>query len=197
MRRCVWLVAVALFVVIGAGVRRAGATMVVPASLDELAAGAVAIFHGRVADVQPRWEPGRRRIESFVAIEVVDYLKGNLGPLVVIRVPGGELGPYRSIVVGAPTLTPGDEVILFVGANGPSYPYVLGLDQGVFRVVRTNARQPSMVLPPPVASRTNAPGRVVRGDPQRRPPTLEAFVSQVRALVEQVAGGARAVGASR
>lgn len=182
---------VALVMVMTTGARPAHATVVVPASLDELAAGASAIFHGRVTEVQPRWEPGRRRIESFVAIDVADYLKGDLGSLVIIKVPGGEIGPYRSIVVGAPTFTAGDEVILFVGASGPSYPFVLGLDQGVFRVVRTHALQPSMVVPPPLVGMPNAPQRLVRGDPQRRPMALERFISQVRALVEQGRRGVR------
>lgn len=182
---------ITLVLVMTTGARPAHATVVVPASLDELAAGASAIFHGRVTDVQPRWEPGRRRIESFVAIDVADYLKGDLGSLVIIRVPGGELGPFRSIVVGAPTFAAGDEVILFVGASGPFYPYVLGLDQGVFRVVRTHALQPSMVVPPPLVGMPNAPRRLVRGDPLRRPMALDQFITQVRALVEQGRPGMR------
>jgi hypothetical protein len=181
---------ITLVMVMTTGARPAQATVVVPASLNELAAGASAIFHGRVTDVQPRWEPGRRRIESFVAIDVADYLKGDLGSLVIIRVPGGEIGPFRSIVVGAPTFAAGDEVILFVGASGPSYPYVLGLDQGVFRVVRTHALQPSIVVPPLVGM-PNAPRRLVRGDPQRRPMALDQFITQVRALVEQGRPGMR------
>lgn len=183
------VIGLTLAVVVSVDARPAGATVVMPATLDELAAGAVAIVHGRVADVQARWEPGRRRIESFVAIEVTDYLKGNLGSIVIIRVPGGELGPFRSVIVGAPTFASGDEVILFVGASGPSYPYILGLNQGVFRVVTTTARRVSMVVPPPLVSLFTAPARLVRGDPRRRPIALEQFVSQVRALVEQAPRG--------
>jgi len=194
MRCRVWLASVALFVVIGAGLRPLQATVVLPATLDELATAAVAIFHGRVVDVQARWEPGRRQIESFVSIEAADYLKGDLGPTVIVRVSGGEIGSYRTIVVGAPTFAPGDEVILFVGATGPSYPYVLGLNQGVFRVVRARARLPVVV--PPLVGMSDTP-TIVRGDPRRRPIMLEQFVSAVRTLVAQAPQGATTLGAGR
>ena len=64
------------------------------------------------------------------------YLKGALGPTLRFRVPGGELGRFRSIVVGAPEFAVDERVVVFLGARGPSVPYVLGLSQGVFRVVR-------------------------------------------------------------
>ena len=48
--------------------------------------------------------------------------------------PGGRLGRYRSLVVGAPTFEAGQRVVVFLGATPPSLPYVLGMSQGVFRV---------------------------------------------------------------
>jgi len=47
------------------------------------------------------WADGRRRIDSLVTIEAEQYLKGDFGERVTFRVPGGRIGRYRSVMVGA------------------------------------------------------------------------------------------------
>ena len=64
-----------------------------------------------------------------------EYLKGNLGEHVTVRVPGGQIGRYRTVFVGAPEFREGDEVVLFLKQAGRSDPYIIGLSQGAFRVV--------------------------------------------------------------
>lgn len=170
-----------LAALVAAGTARA--TVLVPANLTNLTRAAHVIVHGRVVSVQPQWADGRRGVETIVRLQASDYLKGDFGNEILIRVPGGELGRYRSVLPGAPTFREGDEVVLFLGASPPSLPYVLGLSQGVFRLVQDPATGMTVVTPPPlVASRTRAL-RVQRGDPQRRPPTLEQFARQVRLIV--------------
>jgi hypothetical protein len=158
------------------------ATVLIPAGLDELAAEATAIVHGRVVDVRAEWTDGRRTIESFVTVGVATYLKGSLGPSVTFRTPGGEVGLYRSVMVGAPVFTPGDEIVLFLGSRGPSVPFVLGLNQGVYRVV-TNARGERIVIKPALIATGETAVPVVRGDAARPAPTLERFAADVRALL--------------
>src|SRR5215813_7038506 len=80
------------------------ATTIVAADLGELSHDALAIARGRVADVQSQWTADRGTVETIVTLEVESYLKGSLGATVRFRVPGGELGRFRSIVVGAPEL---------------------------------------------------------------------------------------------
>ncbi len=165
----------------------ARATVVLPAELGDLAREAQAIVHGRVVDTRAVWEDGRRRVDTLVTIEVEDYLKGHFGDTVTVRVPGGQIGRYRSLMIGAPVFDPGDEVVLFLNASGPSLPYVLGLSQGVFRVIDDPTTGGRLVIPPPVmAGVTVAPVR--RGDASRRPMPLAAFSAEVRRLA---AGGAR------
>jgi hypothetical protein len=173
---------VALVGALTAGLR---ATVVVPADLGELSRDARAIARGRVAAVEGRWTDDRRTIETIVTLEVESYLKGALGSTLQFRVPGGDLGRYRRIVVGAPEFAVDQRVIVFLGASGPMIPYVLGLNQGVYRIVRADDRSAWLVTPP--ALLPSAAGRVVRGDPSRRPLELADFEQQVRAL----AGGAR------
>lgn len=159
----------------------AGATVVIPADLGELSHDARTIVRGRVASIESRWTEDRRTIESIVTLEVDAYLKGALGQTVQFRVPGGELGRFRTIMVGAPQFSVNERVIVFLGAIGPGIPYVLGFNQGVFRIIR--ADQDWMVTPPPMLPSAAATVRVARGDLSRRPLPLPAFEQRVRALV--------------
>src|SRR6185295_16679047 len=111
------------------------ATTLIPADLGELSRDARAIVRGRVAALDPQWTEDRGTIETIVTLEVERYIKGALAPTLRFRVPGGDLGRFRSIVVGAPEFAVDERVVVFLGARGPSVPFVLGLNQGVFRVV--------------------------------------------------------------
>lgn len=162
------------------------ATVIVPADLGELARDARAIVRGRVASVEARWTDDHRAIESIVTLEVESTLKGSFGPDVQFRVPGGQLGRFRSLVVGAPEFTVGQRVVVFLGAQGPSVPYVLGMSQGVFRVVAADGGG-WLVTPPALWPSMAGTVPIVRGDPNRRPLPLGDFEQRVRAL----AGGAR------
>jgi lipid-A-disaccharide synthase len=178
------LIAVCLCLLASAAAARA--TVLVPADLAELSRDARAIARGRVVAIEPRWTDDHRTIETIVSLEVDTYLKGSLGSIVRFRVPGGELGRYRSILVGAPEFVRDERVVVFLGAVGPSVPHVLGLSQGVFRVVPT-ARSRGWIVAPPLMMPVVAPTRVVRGAPSRRSVPLAEFERRVRAL----AGGAK------
>jgi hypothetical protein len=165
----------------------ARATVIVPADLNELTAAASAVVYARVTDVRGVMIDDRKRVESVVVAEAMGYLKGDLGRTIVFRVPGGQVGAYRTVMVGAPSFRRGEEVVLFFGRRGPAaLPYLIGFSQGVFRVradERTGAR---LVLPPPAVN-TGEAMTIRRGT--RQPMTLEAFASHVRALAAK--GGAR------
>ncbi|MQA28261.1 MAG: hypothetical protein GEU82_00270 [Luteitalea sp.] len=159
------------------------ATVLIPADVGELARDARAIARGVVVSVDGRWTDDRRTIETIVTLETEAYLKGGFGETLQFRIPGGSLGRYRNIVVGAPQFTPGQRVIVFLGARGPGIPFVLGLGQGVFRVTM-DASRTWTVSPPPMLPSS---GPVVRGSATRRAAPLADFEREVRAL----AAGAR------
>ena len=165
----------------------AHATVVVGADLGELARDARAIARGRVVAVDAQWTADRRGIETLVTLEVESYLKGALGGTVQFLVPGGSLGRFRSIVVGAPEFAVDERVVVFLGARGPSIPYVVGFNQGVYRVVRSADGSALIVTPPAMLPSVGGTTLIVRGDPNRRPLPLPDFEQRVRAL----AGGAR------
>ena len=165
----------------------ARATVLIPADLGELAHDALAIARGRVAAVDAQWTEDRGTIETIVTLEVEGYLKGALGSTVRFRTPGGELGRFSSIVVGAPEFAVGQRIIVFLGARGPSVPHVLGLSQGVFRIARAADNSGWVVMPPTLWPATAGDVRVVRGETSRRPVRLDDFEQRIRVL----AGGAK------
>jgi hypothetical protein len=180
MRIHVGALLVALVVVAAPTAR---ATTFAPADFSELVLAARAIAHGRVIAVRPQLSDGRRRVETLVTLQVATYLKGSLGSTVVFRVPGGQLGRYRTIILDAPNFVPGDEVVLLLASQGPSVPYVLGLSQGVFRVTGDPISGERRVMPTPVRGEGNEWTRVVRGDSSRRPILLTDFASSVQAIL--------------
>ena len=160
------------------------ATVLLPADFATSVTEAGVIVHGRVVEVRSVLTGPRRLIESFVTLAVLDSLKGGAGSSVTFRVPNGQVGRYRRIVVGAPEFSEGDEVVVFLHGRAPAMPTLFGLSQGVYRV-RRDAAARAVVLPPPVAARGVGAERVVRGDPVRRPMPIDTFAREVRAILER------------
>jgi len=163
-------------------VARLGATVLLPADLGDLSRDARAVALGRVVAVDARWADDRRSIDTLVTLDVDAYLKGSLGSPLQFRVPGGHLGRYRSILVGAPEFAINQRIVVFLGARGPSVPFVLGLSQGVFRLVAAIDGSGWLVTPPPVLPAVAGPALVVRGDAARRSMPLADFERKVRTL---------------
>jgi hypothetical protein len=178
------VVAVACAIVaIGSG---ASATVLLPGDLAELSKSAGAIVRGRVVSTRAEWTDGRRRIETIVTLAVDETYKGDLSGIVSIAVPGGVLGRYRSVTIGAPRFSSGDEVVLFLGVRPPSMPYVLGLGQGVFRVQRDARTGGTTVTPPALLADSTESVAVTRGDPSRKSSSLADFSVTLRAAVAGV-----------
>lgn len=163
-----------------------GATVLIPIEFRELVGVASTIVHGRVIDVRAEWIDGRRAIETFVTIDAKEYYKGAAGATITVRVPGGQMGRYRTVFVGAPEFKEGDEVVLFLRTYG-GRTAIVGLSQGAFRVAADRSGRP-IVTSPVLMGRPGADVEpVVRGDIARRPLALQAFGELVKRVV---AGGA-------
>jgi hypothetical protein len=160
------------------------ATVLLPAEFRDVVNGSQIIVYGRITSVRPQWIDGRRRIESLVTLEAADFYRGTPSRTVTFRVPGGQVGRFKSITVGAPEFRSGDEVVLFLRAQGPAVPQVFGLNQGVFRV-RTDGRTGRRLVTLPIlTARGASPEIVVRGDPARRPLPLTQFAQQVKTVLQ-------------
>jgi hypothetical protein len=172
-------------VAIGGSAHRASATVLVPVDLTELVAGARAVVHGHVVSTTAQWREGRRGIETLVTLATEDALKGGASETVTFRVPGGQMGPYRSFMPGAPVFSEGDDVIVFLGGDGPEVPHLVGFSQGVYRVLAGTGLR---MVRPGVPSAAGGEVRLARGAPGRSSVPLESFEAQVKALVTSGSG---------
>jgi len=171
-------IAIALFGVLLMAPARA--TVIVPATLAELSQEARVIVRGRVIDTAPRSTGDWRSIETLVTLGIEDTLKGSAGPTVSFRVPGGQIGRYKRVVIGAPEFRVEERVVVFLNDRGSDVPYLLGLSQGVFRLVEQNG---GWIVTPTAAIATGVlPQPLARGDLARRPLSLVEFERNVRAL---------------
>ena len=153
------------------------ATTVIPLTFEQLVNESTSVVYGRVSDVRSQWTDDRRFIESVVSVEILKGMKGGAQDTVSFTVPGGQVGRYRNVIPGAPVFSPGDLAVVFLTAHGPRLPVTTGLAQGVYRVQRDNRSGEMLVIPPVVD-----PGRIVRGDPNRKPVSLAVFEDGVRAI---------------
>ena len=162
------------------------ATVLLPADFTTVVAESDTIVHGRVVDVSAGLTGPRRTIESLVTVQVIESLKGasTTDATVTFRVPNGQVGRYRRVLIGAPEFARGDEIVVFLHGQAPAIPTLFGLSQGVYRVVR-EARAAPVVIPAPVSARGIGVERVVRGDPVRRPMPVDEFVRRVHTIVER------------
>jgi hypothetical protein len=159
----------------------ASATVILPADFATVVTESGVIVHGRVLGVESRLVGPERVIESVVTLAVLQSLKGDAAGRVSFRVPNGQVGRYRRVLVGAPEFVEGDEVVVFLEGRPPLLPSVFGLSQGVYRVTRDAAARVT-VMPPRMAA---SDGRVVRGDPARVPLSMNAFAREVSAALER------------
>lgn len=176
------VLAVALATAAGPSLR---ATTWIPADLRALVSAASAVAYGRVVAVDVQLAETSRAVERRVVVRVSDYYKGQLGGEVLLRVPGGTLGGYRTVVVGAPEFREGEEVVLFLRGEPAEPASLVGLAQGVVRVRVDPQSGLRRVWPPASAAMADTQGRVLRGQGPRRVMPLEAFAAEVRQIVER------------
>jgi hypothetical protein len=181
MRR---LIAIALLLAVPAAVR---ATVLIPIEFRELVTVASTIVRGRVVDARAQWVDGRRAIDTVLTVEADEYFKGGPAATIFVRVPGGEMGRYRTIFVGAPEFRRGDEVVLFLRGDLARGAVIVGLSQGAFRIAPDRAGRRVVTTPVLMGKPIDQREAVVRGDVARKALPVEAFGDMVRRVV---AGGA-------
>jgi hypothetical protein len=164
------------------------ATVLLPAEFREIVSGSEVIVYGRVLEARAEWADNRHRIDTVVTVQAGTYLKGGPGDTVTFRVPGGQIGVYRNVMVGAPELRTGDEAVFFLVARGPEVPHIFGLSQGLFRVRVEGRGERRIVVPPALMAKGDSPEVVTRGAADRQSRPLEVFAAQVRAVIAAKGG---------
>ncbi|MBX3728603.1 MAG: hypothetical protein KF858_05410 [Candidatus Sumerlaeia bacterium] len=180
----------------------AAASVVVPLSVEQLAAVAEDVVHAKVDKSESGIYKGK--IFTRHQLRVEDSLKGATksgGKLEVVTM-GGSFGRLSSIAPGMPTLAEGEEVVLFLSNPAKSYaakasgvlpaldtespfiqsPQIVGGFQGKFEVKRREVSdaEGNKSLAPPIVFRAT-PGRVHQPD---QLPDLETFKAQLRSVTK-------------
>lgn len=156
------------------------ASVVIPATLDELASEAAFIVHARVARVDARQAPGTLRVERVVTLAVVRALKGSPGETLALVLPGGTYGRYRTVVPGVPEVAEGEEAVVFLRPAPGGATHLVGFSQGVLRV-RIDPSTGQRMVAASVLSEVAGP--VVRGATDRGPQPLATFEARIARLV--------------
>ena len=102
-------------------------------------------------------------------LTVLESWKGATGTSIEVVVPGGQVGRLQQSVAGAPVLTAGSELVLFLWTARSGLTHVIGLSQGVFQLER-NATGTLTLNRAPVTATLVAPnGRLVHDDGMAMP----------------------------
>lgn len=112
----------------------ATATTLAPLKLEEMAQKATVVVRARCFRVSTERTGGE--LWTVSEFEVVKALKGQVGGIVSVRMPGGRGDGIVSHVDAVPAFSPGEEAYLFLWNREGEPHRVLGWTQGTFRVTR-------------------------------------------------------------
>jgi hypothetical protein len=163
----------------------AGATLAahisVPAAFREVVDDSGLIARGVVTDVRAVPVPDGG-IDSIATVAIESVIKGESTAFVSVRLPGGEIGATRFVMVGAPTLRRGDRAVFLLKRGADNFWRPVGLSMGLYRVKPDATTGRPVVNPPVVAGRTASTGAVARGDTRRKAMPVAEFEALIRTL---------------
>jgi len=158
------------------------ATIVIPAEFKEIITDATLIVRGHVTDTRPV-RAGGSAIDTIATVAIDSLIKGQADGFVSVRLPGGEMGAYRSMTIGAPHLAVGDQAVLLLRRFSDGFWRPVGLSMGVYRVQAEPLTGRAVVPPPVMLNRTASRGAVLRGDARRTLLPVQEFESMIRLVV--------------
>ena len=147
------------------------ATTVIQKSFAEVVQAAEVIAVGTVTTIATEWDAAHNRPFTLVTFSTLDVLKGaHTEPELTLRVLGGP-HPDGSLlqIVGVPEFSLGDRLVVFVTGNDHYAVPLVGLWQGVYRVVFDAARGVETIYNharQPVTSLPTATGGLLHEDDQ-------------------------------
>lgn len=115
----------------------AWATTVLHKDFSDLVHEAEVITVGTVVDIREQWDAEKNAPFTLVTFNNLDVLKGELGDSeLTLHFLGGSTPHGKTMWIdGVPRFTPGERTVLFCSGNQHDFCPLVGIWQGVFRVV--------------------------------------------------------------
>jgi hypothetical protein len=138
-------------------------------SAEDLTKKSTAILYGQCSRVESEWNQERDLIFTTVTVIPEEYIKGNLGSLVLITVPGGQVDDIIYEVSEMPVFMEGEEVFAFIWEHPSGKNLVTGGKQGKMKIEKDK----------------NTGKRKLKGDPHKpEKELLEDFTAKVRGYLK-------------
>jgi Putative Ig domain/Matrixin/Fibronectin type III domain len=118
------------------------ATTAVLLTDDDLIASSRVILIGDVQAVSAQWDADHQTISTYVKVNVVRLLKGQLqNQTIVFKQLGGHIGDEATVIFGAPEYKAGQQALLFLDTRQDGTLRVAHLFQGNYVIVEQAGRQ--------------------------------------------------------
>ncbi len=119
---------------------------------------------------------------TFYQLQIVETLKAGRIAIKEVAVPGGVVKGVRQLAPGAPTLEAGQQYVIFLWTGRSGMTQVIGLSQGLFRVMQNDLNETVLVRGPADALMLDAQGRVVSDK------GVTMKLSDLKAQIQKAAG---------
>ncbi len=156
---------------------------VVPRSFDELVQRADTVMVGTVQDVHSEFADNGldQNILSFVSFIELQIIKGQIPTQkYTLQVPGGVVGRFAQNYPGIPQFQAGQRYVVFIRGNHRDFFPVVGINQGVFRVL-TDAQGRQVVVRDDIALKAELSRSL--SSITRTAPSLDSFLQRIKALL--------------
>jgi Na+/H+-translocating membrane pyrophosphatase len=156
------------------------ATTLEKLSVEQMAQKATAVVRGRVEGCSAAFRG--RSIYTNCTVRISERWKGETGATASVSIPGGSVQGLTQSVSGAPSLTQGQEYVLFLWTGQKGVTHLIGLSQGAFELA--GAKTDGVAQRAATgASLLDSSGREVADDP------VEMRVSELRNRVRKALAG--------
>ena len=135
------------------------ATTLEKLTVDDMILKSTSIVRGKVVSISS-FQRGALLYTSY-QLKVAERIKGQAPDLFEVSVPGGTYGRFRQAIPGAPTLTVGQEYVVFVWTGTKGINHILGLSQGLFNVRLDGSGQMTLSRGTSDVQMVNSSGRTV------------------------------------
>ena len=150
-------------------------------SLDDMIRQSTAIVRGKAQLTYSAYRGPL--IYTHYTLQVTETLKGTAAKQLEFVVPGGVSNGLRQSLAGAPTLTNGQDYVLFLWTSKSGLTQLIGLSQGLFRVTSNSSGQPIVARSATTELMLNAAGQRVTDT------NFEMLLSDLRTRIQTVLGG--------